>query len=147
MRLRHSIELALFLQEYLYQLSKVSDASRLAQMLCDWDIFDQLYDDKFCFKLLRYWRQVRCTWTVRPVAVIRHNTWYKVPVYTTNFSDVVRNIAIFSFNTHFYLNVNTVIKYTNIFRYLSYMNTFNDVYREILLMVVVHKTQPFVIIN
>ena len=45
-------------QEYPYQLSHTDDKEKLAECLCDWAVFDQLYHEEFSSQLLIYWRKV-----------------------------------------------------------------------------------------
>ncbi|XP_067678320.1 TPR repeat-containing protein DDB_G0287407-like [Haliotis asinina] len=45
-------------EEYPYHLVCLDDKYRLAQCLCDWDIFDQLYNEEYSSQLLAYWRKV-----------------------------------------------------------------------------------------
>jgi len=46
------------LQEYPHQLVCLEDKYRLGQCLCDWRVFDQLYNDEFSSDLLAFWRKV-----------------------------------------------------------------------------------------
>ncbi|XP_033737542.1 LOW QUALITY PROTEIN: nephrocystin-3-like [Pecten maximus] len=47
-----------YVEEYPCQLVCLDDSYRLAQCLCDWRIFDQLYHEEFSSRLLAYWRKV-----------------------------------------------------------------------------------------
>ncbi|ELT92606.1 hypothetical protein CAPTEDRAFT_221726 [Capitella teleta] len=43
-------------EEYMYHLSKISDCSRLASCLTDWNIMSRLYHAEYSSQLLGYWR-------------------------------------------------------------------------------------------
>ncbi|KAL4235832.1 hypothetical protein ACF0H5_004222 [Mactra antiquata] len=47
-----------FVEEYPYQLVCLEDTYRLGKCLCDWRVFDVLYNDEFSSDLLAYWRKV-----------------------------------------------------------------------------------------
>ncbi|KAK3090415.1 hypothetical protein FSP39_011663 [Pinctada imbricata] len=47
-----------YVEEYLFQLVSLEDTYRLAECLCDWRIFDSLYQEEYSSKLLSYWRKV-----------------------------------------------------------------------------------------
>ena len=48
----------LVLQEYPYQLVCLDDKYRLGQCLCDWRVFDHLYNEEYSSQLLAFWRKV-----------------------------------------------------------------------------------------
>ncbi|ESO94433.1 hypothetical protein LOTGIDRAFT_232289 [Lottia gigantea] len=45
-------------EEYPYHLVELKDKYRLAQCLCDWKVFDKLYNEEFSSVLLAHWRAV-----------------------------------------------------------------------------------------
>ncbi|XP_048761079.1 uncharacterized protein LOC125670136 [Ostrea edulis] len=47
-----------YVEEYLYQLVCLEDSYRLSFCLCDWKVFDVLYNEEYSSKLLEYWRKV-----------------------------------------------------------------------------------------
>lgn len=47
-----------YVEEYLYQLVCLDDKYRLSHCLCDWKVFDVLYNEEYSSKLLGYWRKV-----------------------------------------------------------------------------------------
>ncbi|XP_061167339.1 TPR repeat-containing protein DDB_G0287407-like [Saccostrea echinata] len=47
-----------YIEEYLYQLVCLEDRYRLSDCLCDWKVFDALYNEEYSSKLLEYWRRV-----------------------------------------------------------------------------------------
>ena len=50
--------LFLSLQEYPYQLVCLDDKYRIGQCLCDWRVFDHLYNEEYSSQMLFYWRMV-----------------------------------------------------------------------------------------
>lgn len=47
-----------YVEEYPYQLVCLDDKYRLGKCLCDWRVFDVLYNEEFSSDLLAYWRKV-----------------------------------------------------------------------------------------
>ncbi len=46
------------LQELPGHLIALKDEKRLAAFLSDWEMFDELYDEEFSTKLIRFWTKV-----------------------------------------------------------------------------------------
>ena len=56
-------------EEYLYQVCGVENFHSLVESLCEWPVFDSLYDEEFSHDLLNYWRKVCPTIFRRPCLV------------------------------------------------------------------------------
>ena len=45
-------------EEYLPQVCAVGDMHALVESLCEWSVFQHLYDEEYSHSLLHYWRKV-----------------------------------------------------------------------------------------